>query len=288
MLTHPLTHSAQLSFYTMCKSVTPLYLLGFAVALRLEPLSFALTCSVSLIVAGVACAVGGEEHFDGTGFALVMAAAALSGLRWALTQRLMSAPGAQGLGHPLGVMSHVLPVMAASSVACSLLLERPWAALPASSYFATAQAGAQTTCLVALAAVMAFGMTAAEFTLVRATSAVTLSVAGTVKEALSVLVFTLLEGDSLGPLNAVGLLLLCAGVLGYNLTRRSHGSASPPRREGGKEVQLRVHPSADLEAGTPAVSPRLRSASAETAAAGLTPEEQYLDILNALLPDKGR
>ena len=280
----------------MCKSVTPLYLLAFAVALRLEPLSWSLTGSVALIVSGVACAVGGEEHFNGTGFSLVMAAAALSGLRWALTQRLMAGHGAQGLGHPLGVMSHVLPVMAAASCACSLLLERPWAALPASSYFATVAAGAQTTCLVALAAVMAFGMTAAEFTLVRATSAVTLSVAGTVKEALSVLVFTLVDGDSLGPLNAVGLLLLCAGVLGYNLTRRSHsGGAAPPKREGGRELQqLRTSSShgADPEAGREgAVSPRLRGVSSTgkgNAATGRSPEDEYMAILSALLPDKGR
>ena len=289
-----------LSFYTMCKSVTPLYLLAFVVAMRIEPLSFGLVASIVLIVAGVACAVAGETQFELKGFALVMLAAALSGLRWALTQRLMSRNGAWGLGTPLGAMCTLMPIMAAACLTASLLFERPWAVLPASPYFASFAAGTDTACLVALAACMAFGMTASEFTLMRATSAVTLSVVGTVKEAFSVLVFTLVDGDSLGVTNGIGLALLCAGVWGYHASRQRHSGGGHKPAQGlartSKEKQPLLHAvdGADPETGErrrsrgPA-SPRPRAGGVgDNGHAASTPEEQYRQILLALLPDKGR
>jgi solute carrier family 35 protein C2 len=211
-----------LSFYVMCKSSAPLFLLAFAFALGLEAPSWRLALAVVTIVAGVACAVAGEAAFDGRGFALVIIAAALSGLRWTLTQMLMRGAAADGTGlsHPLVLLRHVLPVMAVAAGVASLLLEQ-LRTLPSSPYFNTPAHVMATTALLVAAACLAFGMSMAEFALVHDTSAVTLAVAGTCKEAVIVGLSALVDGDAFGPLNGAGLALVMAGVGVYNWARHS-------------------------------------------------------------------
>lgn len=78
-----------LSFYVMCKSTTPLFLLSFAIAWGLERPSWSLAAVVTVISAGLILLVFGETQFHLGGFLLVMSAAALSGLRWTITQVLL-------------------------------------------------------------------------------------------------------------------------------------------------------------------------------------------------------
>ena len=78
-----------MSFYTMCKSTTPIFLLLFAFLWRLERPSWGLAGVVGVIVSGLLLLVKGEAKFDATGFALVMTAACMSGLRFTLTQVLL-------------------------------------------------------------------------------------------------------------------------------------------------------------------------------------------------------
>lgn len=80
----------QLSFYVMCKSTTPLFLLICAFAIGLERPSWILAAVVGIICGGLALLVTGEKiSFNWTGFTLVMTAAALSGVRWTITQILL-------------------------------------------------------------------------------------------------------------------------------------------------------------------------------------------------------
>jgi solute carrier family 35 protein C2 len=211
-----------LSFYVMCKSSAPLFLLAFAFALGLEAPSWRLALAVLAIVAGVACAVAGEAAFDGRGFALVIIAAALSGLRWTLTQMLMRGAAADGTGlsHPLVLLRHVLPVMAVAAGCASLALEE-LRSLHVSPYFNTPAHVLATAALLLAAAFLAFGMSMAEFALVHDTSAVTLAVAGTCKEAVIVALSAAVDGDAFGPLNGAGLALVMAGVGVYNWARHS-------------------------------------------------------------------
>lgn len=75
-----------MSFYTMCKSTTPVFLLFFAFIWRIERPCWSLAGVVCVIVSGLLLLVEGESEFDTTGFALVMSASCLSGLRFVLTQ----------------------------------------------------------------------------------------------------------------------------------------------------------------------------------------------------------
>ena len=60
--------------------------------------SWSLAGVVAVISSGLMLLVYGEAHFDGVGFALVMTASALSGLRWTITQVLLQGGGGGGGG----------------------------------------------------------------------------------------------------------------------------------------------------------------------------------------------
>jgi len=280
-----------LSFYTMCKSVSPIFLLFFALSMGLERPSWLLAASVVCIVAGVACAVAGEAAFNATGFVLVMLAAALGGLRWALTQRLMARHADRGLGHPLALASLLFPVMAALTGAASLATESLWRTLPASPFFDSAAHGCETLLLISLSAPIAFAMTCSEFALMHSTSAMTLSVAGTVKEAAMVAIFAAVDGDALGPLNLLGLLLVVLGVGCYHVARsgghapaaaraRLAGEAGAGEGEGDVALALRA------EEGATAV--QHRGLTRATSPRALARPPSYDSILRDMLPDKTR
>ena len=87
-----------LSFYTMCKSSAPLFLLLCAFLWGIETPTWGLAGIVAVISAGLAMLVDGEVEFNFLGFFLVMSAAAMSGVRWTITQVLLQVrhPSASG------------------------------------------------------------------------------------------------------------------------------------------------------------------------------------------------
>ena len=78
-----------LSFYTMCKSSAPLFLLLCAFLWRIEKPTWGLAGIVVVISTGLVMLVDGEVEFNLLGFFLVMSAAAMSGVRWTITQILV-------------------------------------------------------------------------------------------------------------------------------------------------------------------------------------------------------
>ena len=82
-----------LSFYTMCKSSAPLFLLFFAFIWGIETPTWSLGLTVAIISTGLLLLVAGEVEFDAVGFFLVMSAACMSGLRWTITQVLLQVRG---------------------------------------------------------------------------------------------------------------------------------------------------------------------------------------------------
>uniref|UniRef100_A0A7C9CS59 Sugar phosphate transporter domain-containing protein n=1 Tax=Opuntia streptacantha TaxID=393608 RepID=A0A7C9CS59_OPUST len=77
------------TFATMCKSASPIFLLLFAFALRLESPSLKLFGIILVISAGILLTVAKETEFEFWGFIFVMLAAVMSGFRWCMTQILL-------------------------------------------------------------------------------------------------------------------------------------------------------------------------------------------------------
>lgn len=202
------------TFATMCKSAAPIFLLLFAFAFRLESPSFKLFGIIFVISAGVLLTVAKETEFEFWGFSFVMLAAFMSGFRWAMTQILLQKES-YGLKNPITLMSYVTPVMAVTTAFLSLIFD-PWDEFRRSNYFNSSANVARSCLLMLFGGTLAFFMVLTEYILVSVTSAVTVTIAGVVKEALTILVAVFYFHDEFTWLKGAGLATIMVGVSLFN------------------------------------------------------------------------
>jgi solute carrier family 35 protein C2 len=123
-----------LSFYTMVKSSTPIWVLLFALLFGLEKPRILVISIIIVMVIGVVLTVEGETKFDMTGFLLVLTAAVMSGLRWSLTQLLLQ-HDTLGMDNPVATLYHLSPVMFVTMATLSLIFEDPIGQFQNSEHF---------------------------------------------------------------------------------------------------------------------------------------------------------
>ncbi|XP_004964827.1 probable sugar phosphate/phosphate translocator At1g06470 [Setaria italica] len=205
------------TFATMCKSAAPIFLLLFAFAFRLENPSIKLLGIIFVISIGVLMTVAKETEFDFWGFIFVTLAAVMSGFRWSMTQILLQ-KDAYGLKNPITLMSHVTPVMAIATMILSLLLD-PWSDFQKNSYFDNPWHVMRSCLLMLIGGSLAFFMVLTEYILISATSAITVTIAGVVKEAVTILVAVFYFHDEFTWLKGVGLFTIMVGVSLFNWYR---------------------------------------------------------------------
>ncbi|TVU12557.1 hypothetical protein EJB05_46208 [Eragrostis curvula] len=206
------------TFATMCKSASPIFLLLFAFAFRLETPSVKLLGIIIVISTGVLLTVAKETEFDFWGFIFVTLAAVMSGFRWSMTQILlqfMSYLPLAGLKNPITLMSHVTPVMAIATLVLSLLLD-PWSDFRKNAYFDDPWHIMRSCLLMLIGGSLAFFMVLTEYILVSATSAITVTIAGVVKEAVTILVAVFYFHDEFTWLKGAGLVTIMVGVSLFN------------------------------------------------------------------------
>ncbi|KAG0244797.1 Triose-phosphate Transporter [Actinomortierella wolfii] len=197
-----------LSFYTMIKSSTPIWVLLFAFLFRLEKPRPSLILIIFVIVIGVVLTVAGETQFDPTGFILVLMAAVMSGLRWSLTQMLLQKDDL-GMDNPIATLYYISPIMFMLMSVLSLVIEDPFVVFASSEFFSSFRTGFTTLMLAAGGGLLAFAMTIAEFKLIKNTGTVTLSVAGISKEIFVISLSVMIFGDQLTPVNLLGYVPFC-------------------------------------------------------------------------------
>ncbi|XP_050381999.1 probable sugar phosphate/phosphate translocator At1g06470 [Argentina anserina] len=202
------------TFSTMCKSAAPIFLLLFAFAFRLESPSYKLSGIILVISIGILLTVAKETEFDFWGFIFVMLAAVMSGFRWCMTQILLQKES-YGLKNPLTLMSYVTPVMAVVTALLSFIFD-PWDELRRNNYFNNPEHISRSCLLMLFGGTLAFFMVLTEFILVSVTSAVTVTIAGVVKEALTILVAVIYFHDEFTTLKGVGLFTIMLGVSLFN------------------------------------------------------------------------
>ncbi|XP_018731504.2 probable sugar phosphate/phosphate translocator At1g06470 isoform X2 [Eucalyptus grandis] len=233
------------TFATMCKSAAPIFLLLFAFAFRLESPSIKLLGIMIVISIGILLTVAKETAFEFWGFIFVMLAAVMSGFRWCMTQILLQKE-AYGLKDPLTLMSYVAPVMALATAFLSLLLD-PWDEFKNNKYFDNSHHVTRSCLLLLLGGTLAFFMVLTEYILVSVTSAVTVTIAGVVKEAVTILVAVFYFHDEFTWLKGLGLLTIMLGVslfnwYKYQKLQKGHceddHSGSPARNASAKYVIL--------------------------------------------------
>jgi drug/metabolite transporter (DMT)-like permease len=177
--------------------------------------------------------------------------------------------------HPVSFLWYMSPWAALTLVPAALSMELM--PLLESRWVADRRAFSEVCALAGVGAVIAFVLLLAELLLVRATSGLTLSVAGIFKEVLTIYASIMLLGEELTLTNAAGLAVTLVGVVSYNLLmmrRRmgpgSHGGGSDggaagqgDERLGGADVR-----SADADAAQARHGRERRVASVELAEPG--------------------
>jgi solute carrier family 35 protein C2 len=114
-----------LSFYTMCKSSSLIFVLFFAFLLKLEKPSVRLILVITLIAGGVLLMVFTTTTFSFVGLILVLSASFLGGLRWGLTQILLKKRD-MGMNNPAATVFWLAPSMAATLALVTIFVEGPF------------------------------------------------------------------------------------------------------------------------------------------------------------------
>ncbi|CAE6345487.1 unnamed protein product [Rhizoctonia solani] len=163
-----------LSFYTMCKSSSLVFVLFFAFLFKLETFSKRLVSVILLITGGVVLMVATETQFAFGGMILVFIASACGGLRWALTQILLHGPKKEdeededekdppmGMDNPCATIFWLAPTMFVSLLILTAMVDN-LGDLFGSKFFSSPSETFKTALYIMAPGAVAFCMTLAEF-----------------------------------------------------------------------------------------------------------------------------
>lgn len=209
-----------LSFYTMVKSSTPIWVLLFSFLFGFEKPRLLLVAIIVVMVTGVILTVEGETKYDHLGFILVLVASIVSGLRWSMTQLLLQHEHL-GISNPIATLYYLSPVMFITLLTLSIMFEQPIEQFQHSKHFDTLSHVAESFGLMSIGGFLAFAMTLAELYLIKSTNTVTLSVAGISKEIVVIVLSVIIYGDVLTSKNLLGLFVSIIGIISYNYYKLS-------------------------------------------------------------------
>lgn len=200
------------SLYTMVKSTSVLFILAFALALGLEKWKNSLIIVIGLIALGLFLFVFKMTDFNLFGFCLCLAASALSGARWTMSQ-VLTQKSELGLENPIDTLFHLQPVMALA-MAPVIFIHGILPFLTTSKLF-----GADTWHIwmpdasrIMGGAFLAFFLGLSEYLLVSKTSGLTFSLSGIIKELATMLLAQFKDGDKLELINWIGFIICVIGI----------------------------------------------------------------------------
>jgi len=245
-----------ITFYTMVKSATPIFVLGWAFLFGIERITGSLVLVVMIIAAGEFLTVLGEVDFDTRGFVLCLCASVISGARWTVVQLKL-----QGMQPPLktaiATMRLLSPSMFISMIVISLAIEEPWLKLGAGTpYFASFEQGLHTVGLCIGGALLAICMIICELYLIMNSSAIVLMIGGVIKEMTTILVGVNFFGDPLNAINVAGISVVFLGVVFYKVNfhmgKLEEKDAESETQNGATEYQkVNIDPEKESGAGYP-------------------------------------
>jgi len=222
------------AFIQMIKASTPVVVLLISFAMRIEKANAQLGGYIILISSGVAlsCATNVEVNTKThVGLLMQLAAVACEAMRLCLANVLLASSGIKL--SPIASLYYIAP----TSLLC---LTVPWTLLEASKWADILVAFVEVGFLkLAANASVAFVLNLATMALIKYTSALTLNVAGVVKDLLLIAWSVVINGAIVGSLQYVGYAIALSGVTGYSAYKRAQGAAPKPPpsevKEGGTE-----------------------------------------------------
>mmetsp|Transcript_36606 Transcript_36606/g.37023 ORF Transcript_36606/g.37023 Transcript_36606/m.37023 type:complete len:405 (-) Transcript_36606:1738-2952(-) len=205
--------SITLTFYTMVKSSTPVFVLGWAYIFKIERITWKLVGVIIVIAAGELLTVYGEVNFVLHGFILCLSASVLSGARWTLVQlklKQLDPP----LKSTIVTMKLLAPSMFWGMLLLSIIIERPWIKLKDEK---NVHELLRVSLLGLLGGFFAVFMLLCEFYLILRASAIILMIGGVIKELTTIMIGVSIFGDQLNILNTTGVCIVFLGVVIYKI-----------------------------------------------------------------------
>ena len=200
------------SLYVMSKTTSVVFVLMFAILLRLESPRVSTLLVVLLVSVGLFLFTYKSTQFNLGGFILVMTASFLSGLRWVLLQAITQKEEL-GLSNPIDTTYHMAPIMALGLVVPAFLMEGFPASLSDELFrYESYMTLESTTGKIGLGAGIAFMLTISEYMFVHQTSSLTLSISGIFKELLTMFLAAEINHDKMSAINMVGAALCITGI----------------------------------------------------------------------------
>ncbi|KAI0693011.1 triose-phosphate transporter family-domain-containing protein [Cytidiella melzeri] len=216
-----------LSFYTMVKSSSLIFVLLFAFLFRLEVFSLRLVGVIAIIFAGVLLMVATQTHFILGGFLLVLSGSAIGGLRWSLTQLLLK-DKKLGMDNSVATIYWLAPIMGTFLLVISVSVDH-LSDLPGSRFFDSIGSTLKTCFFLTAPGLIAFCMILSEVTIIQRAGVVPMSIAGIAKEVSTITISAWFFGDELTPLNITGVAITTCGIglFTYHKYRKSIDSKVP-------------------------------------------------------------
>lgn len=205
------------SLITVIKSASPFFILIFSFCLGLEHVRANLVAVVLIICAGAAMATTSAVETSGNvllGSIFVLASSLAGGARWAITQVMLQQKTTNEKMSPLVALYFTAPVCAVCLVPIVVTKELP--ELFDSKFVSDGTTVLQTLGLLGCGVLMAFSLIIAEYAIISRFSAVTMTLAGVIKELLTIGLGIVLFGDRLSANTIVGAFVIIIGVLYYS------------------------------------------------------------------------
>lgn len=177
---------------------------------------------IALICIGIACASYGTMAFNLTGFLCVLGASICGTFRWVLSQYLANL--IQGPHQPLQVLYAIAPASTLGVLPLVFALEGSALASSSEDIFTDTRVCLVALGCIGLGGVMAFVLILVEIALVQKTSALSLGIAGNVKDVCQILLSVLVFGDHLSALNVVGMGCTFTGMICYTVIKTQRKS----------------------------------------------------------------
>lgn len=219
------------SFIQMLKALMPVAVYSISISLRKETFKSDVMANMLTISFGVAIAAYGEARFDTWGVILQLGAVAFEATRLVLIQILLDSKGIKL--NPITSLYYVAPCCLAFLTFPWLYVEFPVIRETSSFHLDYFIFGSNSCC--------AFALNLAVFLLIGKTSALTMNVAGVVKDWLLIAFSWSVIKDSVTPINLIGYGVAFLGVCYYN-----HSKLQAIKL---KEAQQRSVEATDEEAG---------------------------------------
>ncbi|KAL3943329.1 MAG: hypothetical protein SGBAC_002612 [Bacillariaceae sp.] len=201
-----------ITFYTMVKSSTPVFVLGWAHIFGIEKITSQLIGVAAVIAVGEFVTVYGEINFVLKGFLLCTAASVLSGARWTLVQlklQKMEPP----MKTTVATMRLLSPSMFFIMIFMSCVVEQPW-----NDFLNMSANDLWWVIVLGLGGgAIAIGMILCEFYLILEASAIVLMIGGVLKEMVTIVIGVSLFGDDLNGTKVLGMFIVFSGVILYKI-----------------------------------------------------------------------